>query len=109
MKKIHLILTLTAALTWSTETLRADDGKTIYEAQCAKCHGKDAAGETAMGKKVGCKDYTQAKNWEGIVDSKLVQVLKEGMKNGDKVLMKPFELSDADAQKVITYMRSLQK
>jgi cytochrome c len=39
----------------------AADAKATYERDCAKCHGADGKGDTKMGKKLGCKDYTDAK------------------------------------------------
>ena len=59
MKKIILLATIlgfAAAL-----TARAADGKAIWDQQCAKCHGADGKGQTTIGKKLGCKDYTDAK------------------------------------------------
>jgi len=89
---------------------RAADGKATYDAQCAKCHGADGKGDTKMGKRLGCKDYTDAKVQGDLKDDAAVKSIKEGLKDGDKVLMKPAEgLSDDDIKAVVAYMRTFKK
>ncbi len=103
------ILTLIAVLTTGALAAQADT-KATYEDQCAKCHGVDGKGETKMGKKLGAKDYTSAKVQEEMKDDKAYKVTKEGLKEGDKVIMKPAEgLSDADIKALVAYMRSFKK
>ena len=93
--------------------LRAAGGKALYEARCAKCHGADGRGDTGMGKKLRAKDYSQAKAWEGLTDEKAVKAIKEGvtanMPGGVTTCMRASEISDADAQAIVAYMRSLKK
>ena len=109
MKKLTA-LGLTVILT-SVLSALAGDGKENYDKSCASCHGKDGKGDTKMGKKEGVKDYTDPKTWEGLDDAKAFKSVKEGMKEGDKVKMKPFadKLSDDDIKAVIAYMRTLKK
>lgn len=108
MKKT-IIITL-AAIALTTITARAADGQTIYTDSCAKCHGDDGSGKTKMGEKLGARDYTQKATWNEIPDQRAVQSVLQGLKKDDKTLMRPFsDLSVADAQAVITYMRTLAK
>lgn len=109
MKK--LIPIVVAALALTALSAKAADGKAIYEQDCAKCHGADGKGETKMGKKLGAKDYTDAKVQAELKDEAAVKAVKEGLKDKDgKVLMKPAEgISDADAKAVIAYMRTFKK
>ena len=59
MKKLLALgLTAFAAAALSAS---AADAKATYEKECAKCHGADGKGDTKMGKKLGAKDYTDAK------------------------------------------------
>ena len=109
MKRIIIIslalLASSALCTW------AADGKATYEKDCAKCHGTDGKGETKMGKKLGAKDYTDAKVQAALTDEQAVKAIKEGFKDkAGKSLMKPAEgLSDADIKAVAAYMRTFKK
>ncbi len=109
MKKL---LTLTIAVLGAAAlSASAADGKALYEKDCAKCHGADGRGETKMGKKLGAKDYTDAKVQEELKDDAAVKAIKEGYKDKDgKVIMKPAEgLSDEDMKALVAYMRSFKK
>ena len=79
------------------------DAKTLWAQNCASCHGKDGSGNTAMGKKLGVKDYT--KN-QGFSDAEAANVIKNG-----KGKMKGYKakLSDADVKALVAYVRSLKK
>jgi mono/diheme cytochrome c family protein len=89
---------------------QADDGKALYEKDCAKCHGADGKGDTKMGKKLGAKDYTDAKVQDAVTDEAATKAIKEGLKQDDKTLMKPAEgLTDDQIKSLIAYMRSFKK
>src|SRR6266700_3963271 len=108
MKKtliLALAFVATAAL-----SARADDAKAIYEKDCAKCHGADGKGDTKMGKKLGVKDYTDAKVQSELKDEDALKAIKEGLKDKEgKVLMKPAEtLSDSDIKGLVAYIRTLK-
>lgn len=92
-------------------TAMAGDAKETYEKDCAKCHGADGKGQTKMGQKLGCKDYTDAKVQAEMKDAEAIKAIKEGLKDKDgKQLMKPCEgLSDDDIKGLIAYMRTFKK
>ena len=109
MKKI-----LTAALLFafgSALTAFAADGKTIWEEQCAKCHGPDGKGDTKMGKKLSIKDFTDAKVQAAFTDEGAFKAVKEGVKNAEGVSrMKAIEgLSDDEIKAVVAQVRSFKK
>lgn len=90
---------------------QAADVKAIYEKECTKCHGADGKGETKMGKKLGAKDYTDAKVQAELKDDAGFKAIKEGMKDKeDKVLMKPLEgATDDDIKALVGHMRTFKK
>lgn len=109
MKKI---LVLSAALLAGLAlSASAADAKATYEKDCTKCHGADGKGETKMGKKLGAKDYTDAKVQAEVKDEAAFKAIKEGFKDKEgKVLMKPAEgLSDEDIKGLVAYMRKFKK
>jgi mono/diheme cytochrome c family protein len=75
----------------------------LWAQNCASCHGKDGSGNTAMGKKLGVKDYTKE---QGFSDAEAANVIKNG-----KGKMKAYKgkLSDADVKALVAYVRSLKK
>jgi cytochrome c551/c552 len=109
-KKTTTSVILTVSLLAAT-SLFAADGKALYEKECAKCHGTDGKGETKMGKKLGAKDYSSPKAWEGLTDAAALKSIKEGFKDKDgKVIMKPAEgVTDADAKAIVDHMKTLKK
>ena len=79
------------------------DAAALWAQNCASCHGKDGSSNTAMGKKLGVKDYTKD---QGFSDAEAANVIKNG-----KGKMKGFKakLSDADVRALVAYVRSLKK
>ena len=89
----------------------AADGAALYNQHCASCHGKDGGGSTTMGKKLGVKDYRDAKVQEAFSDGEAERAIKEGVKTNGKETMKPFgsKLSEADIKALVAYVRSFKK
>ena len=81
----------------------AADAAANWNQLCASCHGKDGSGNTAMGKKLGVKDYSKD---QGFSDAEATNVIKNG-----KGKMKAYKdkLSDADVKALVAYVRSLKK
>jgi cytochrome c6 len=108
MKKIIALAIAAIAI---PSTLVAADAKALYEKECSKCHGEDGKGQTKMGKKLGAKDYTDAKVQAEMKDDAAFKATKEGLKDKDgKTLMKPLEgATDDDIKALIAYMRAFKK
>ena len=107
MKKTALIAIASLACTVIATNA---DVKENYEKHCTKCHGPDGKGDTKMGKKSGAKDYTDAKVQAELKDDKAFKSIKEGLKDGDKTLMKPAEaLSDGEIKELVAHMRAFKK
>jgi cytochrome c553 len=109
MKK--LVLAIAAAVALPVAATYAGDAKSLYEKECTKCHGPDGKGDTKMGKKLGAKDYSDAKVQDALKDDAAVKAIKEGLKDKEgKVLMKPIEgASDEDIKGLVAYMRTFKK
>jgi len=106
-----MIPLVVVALALPVMAAQAGDAKTTYDKECAKCHGADGKGDTKMGKKMGAKDYTDAKVQDALTDAAAFKAIKEGFKDKDgKVLMKPSEgMSDDDIKALVAYMRKFKK
>ncbi|OHE83810.1 MAG: hypothetical protein A3G75_14710 [Verrucomicrobia bacterium RIFCSPLOWO2_12_FULL_64_8] len=106
------ILVTAVALSFGTALAgHAADAKTIWEDQCAKCHGADGKGQTAMGKKLKLKDYTDAAVQAEFTDEQAFKAIKEGIKDAKGATrMKAIEgLSDDDINAMVKYVRGLKK
>jgi cytochrome c6 len=99
-RKIFVFATLIIA---SAGVSVAADAAANWTQLCASCHGKDGSGNTAMGKKLGVKDYSKD---QGFSDGEATNVIKNG-----KGKMKGYKakLSDADVKALVAYVRSLKK
>jgi mono/diheme cytochrome c family protein len=100
--KATLSVILAVMFTSSGATFAADAGA-LWGQHCASCHGKDGSGNTAMGKKLGVKNYTKE---QAFSDAEAANVIKNG-----KGKMKGYKdkLSDADVKALVAYVRSLKK
>lgn len=108
--KIHKMLLTTLALAATTAALSAADAAANWDKNCKKCHGDDGTGQTPMGKKIGLKDFTDAKVQAAFTDADLTKAIKEGVKDGDKTRMKAVEgLSDEEMKALVAYVRTLKK
>ncbi len=109
MKKI--IVFGLALLVAGAVSVRAADAKENWEKNCAKCHGPDGKGDTKMGKKAGVKDYTDPKVQEAMKDDAMAKAIKDGVKDGDTVKMKPYgeTLSDDEIKALVKYVRDFKK
>jgi cytochrome c553 len=108
MKTSIIIALALAAGALSSAT--AADVQANWDKNCAKCHGADGKGETKLGKKAEVKDMTDPKVQEAIKDDKAFKSVKEGIKDGDKIRMKPAEgLTDDEIKALIGHVRTFKK
>ena len=100
--KRKLLLAMAAVIGSATITWAADAGA-LWSQHCASCHGKDGSGSTAMGKKLGVKDYTKDQSFS---DAEAEKAIKDG-----KGKMKGYKakLSEEDVKALVAYVRKLKK
>ena len=104
MKKV-LIIGVAAWFAASVSSFGAD-GAALWKTHCAKCHAADGSGNTKMGQKLKCKDYSK----EAVSDDAIAKSIKDGVKEGGKQVMKPTAgLSDDDVKALVAHMKSLKK
>jgi mono/diheme cytochrome c family protein len=111
MKKMIPVFIIAAALTFAASTVRAADSAALWTANCAACHGKDGSGSTMMGKKLGIKDYRDAKVQTDMTDDAMTKAIKDGVSANGKQEMKSFKdkLSDDEIKSLVAYVRSFKK
>jgi Cytochrome c. len=109
--KITTRTALLIVIIFCTSAAFAADAAANWSQHCASCHGKDGSGSTMMGKKLGVKDYRDAKVQAAFSDADVASAIKGGVKESGKEKMKPFgdKLSDADIKALVAYVRSLKK
>jgi len=106
MRKMCLVTA--AALISMTLNASAADGAAIYAKECAKCHGADGKGDTAVGKKLKCKDLSVEAAKLG--EAKIAAAIKDGVKEGDKTRMKAYkDMSEADVKAVTKHVLGMKK
>ena len=91
--------------------LQAQDAKAIYDKDCAKCHGANGNGDTKMGKKLGAKDYTDAKVQAEMKDADMIKATLEGVfDKAGKERMKAYkdELSADEVKALVAYIRKFK-
>ncbi|MES2919154.1 MAG: cytochrome c [Pseudomonadota bacterium] len=74
LRKIALactVLTLTGAA-------QADDGKTLYQDHCRKCHGSEGNARTARGYLYFARDFTRPSWQAGRSDEEIFRIISEG-------------------------------
>ena len=81
MKKLAILAF--ALVVCAAVSANAADAKENWTKHCAKCHGEDGKGGTAMGKKLGVKDYTDAAVQEKMKDEEMIKATKEGVKDAE--------------------------
>lgn len=102
----------TALLAASTARAADVDAASLWNKNCSVCHGKDAKGQTKMGKEREVKDLTDPKVHAELKKADIVKKIKDGIKDDKtgKERMKPFgaKLSDAEINALVDYVMALK-
>lgn len=108
MKRTSLLAFVLAIGTVSAFAAPAQEN---WDNLCAKCHGADGKAQTALGKKLKIKDYTDAATLANEDDAHLTKDILDGVQKDGKTLMKAFkdDLSADDAKALVEFIRKLSK
>jgi cytochrome c6 len=110
MKTTTRLLTLGAAMSFAAAVSHAAPAAENWDNQCSKCHGADGKGQTKVGKKLGLKDYTDAKVQAGMTDAAMTKTVTDGITENGKEKMKAFkdELSADEIKDLVAYVRKFK-
>ena len=102
---------IVAALAIMTATALADDIPTLWDKNCASCHGKDGKGKTKAGRIAGVKDLTDAAYQKSFTDEHAFEGILKGRKDDKgKEQMKPFagKMTEDEMKGLVKHVRSLK-
>ena len=108
MKRLVTVIVVAIFTVGMTGAVFAD---ATFDKKCASCNGKDGKGQTKMGKKLGAKDFTDAKVQAGLTDAQIEEAIKNGKKNdAGKQVMKGFagKLSDDEIKALVKVVRAFK-
>ena len=103
---LSLFATTPLALHQPTSAQNTSDAASLFEKNCAKCHGKDGRAKTLRGRSVGARNLTDAKWQAKETDAEILAAIKKG-----PGAMPSFEkkLSQAELESLVAYVRSLKR
>lgn len=109
MKNTTKIIAISLAFAGAALVSQAATASENWENLCQKCHGADGKGETKIGKKLGLKDYTDAKVQAEMKDEDMVKAITEGVKENGKEKMKAFkDLTPDEVKDLVTHVRKFK-
>ena len=83
----------------------APDAASLFNSQCAKCHGRDGRAKTTRGRQTHTRDITSAEWQNDVSDERIFNSISRG-----KGKMPAFKkLSDAQIDSLVNYVRRLRK
>ena len=101
-----LLATVAVAIVtlWGT-VLVGQDAAGLYKGKCSACHGADGKGDTAMGKKMGLRDFASPEVQKRS-DDELTAIIADGK---DKMPSYKKSLKPEQVKDLVGYIRSLAK
>lgn len=82
----------------------AEDVAALYKAKCASCHGADGKGDTAVGKKLGVRDFQSPE----VAKSSDAQLIEITVKGKNKMPGYENKLTQDQIKDLIKFIRSLK-
>ena len=100
------ILTLAIMLPWAV-TSRAADDATVFENNCAACHGTDGRAQTPQARKIKAKDLRESR----LTDAEIERQIREGSRVKTGVSVMPAigkDMTDAEIQAAVRVVKSFR-
>ena len=107
MTKLIVSLGLLLAASATVASAQAADGKTLYDANCKKCHGVAGTPVAVMVKKFPKLMPFDAAFFANRTDASIATIIEKGTGKGMKAI--PALTTDAERLAVAKYMRTLGK
>jgi len=83
----------------------APDAASLFNSECATCHGRDGRGKTKRGRQMHSRDITNPEWQNDVSDERIFNSISRG-----KGKMPAFKkLSDAQIDSLVTYVREFRK
>ena len=93
------------AFSSSATSGHAPDAASLYNRQCAKCHGRDGRSKTARGRSTHSRDLTSSEWQDNVSDERIYNSISNG-----KGKMPAFKkLSETEIDSLVNYVRRLRK
>lgn len=91
--------------TSSSSSAQLAHAKTVFAQNCARCHGADGRGETALGKELEATNFTDAE-WQKKVSDK--RIMQSVMRGRDAMPAFGKKLSRGDIMALCAYVRNFK-
>jgi len=102
--KTTIIATLTLIVSAGLSWAGAAEGKEVYTAKCAPCHGANGEGKAAMAKMLNVTiPQLASKEVQAKTDAQLQAVILKGQGK-----MKPIAITEKQAGDVVAFLRTLK-
>jgi mono/diheme cytochrome c family protein len=88
-----------------TESAYAADATSLYNRQCANCHGRDGRSKTSRGRRSHARDLTSGEWQDDVSDERIYNSISHG-----KGKMPGFKkLSESQIDSLVSYVRRLRR
>lgn len=86
-----------------------NEAEVLYNARCARCHGRDGAGKTAASPKMSIPDL-RSPQVQKLTDDQMFATIAEGARHHNYPhVFRSMGLSDGQVRQLVKYVRELGK